>query len=124
MNKLRGLKVLVIDNDKRVRKLLREKLEAKMMFVFESDNANEAFNLIQGGHYDFVLCDIRVPDSSGLNFLKLMKSYTGVAPKLIMMSAISGYDSGQVKNMGAVGIYVKPKKIEELFSLMLSSLEA
>src|SRR4030065_2640884 len=67
-------KVLIIDDEEGVRKTLSLNLGMEGYEVESVEGADTALNLIDSGkNYDFIISDIRMPGTDGLQFLKEIK---------------------------------------------------
>ena len=63
------MKVLIIDDEKSIRRALREILEFEECNVEEAENGKEGLELIQKNEYDLIFCDIKMPVIDGLDVL-------------------------------------------------------
>ena len=61
--------ILVIDDDERLRTLLRRFLEESGFRVTDAGNASEARQIIAGIEFDLLVVDIMMPGETGLEFL-------------------------------------------------------
>jgi CheY-like chemotaxis protein len=108
-------KVLVVDDDAGVLKLL-EKTLAKMGYPAVCASTGEsALALLKKERVGFVLLDIRLPGKSGMEILKEMKRAYPRIP-VIMLTAL-GYDDKAVKeavSLGAAGYVSKTSPLQEL----------
>lgn len=62
--------LLLIDDEKSIRKTLKEILEYEGYTVDEASDGAEGFRMIQEGDYDIVLCDIKMPKMDGMEVLE------------------------------------------------------
>jgi len=68
-------KVLVVDDDKSTRKLLREMLKGNPEFKVErAKNGKEALKKIESSAPDIVLCDLHMSGMDGMEFCRFLKS--------------------------------------------------
>lgn len=83
------VKCLIIDDEPPARDVLRRYVEQLPMLQFcgECGNAIEALTLLQHHSIDLLFLDIRMPQISGIDFLKTLKH----APKVIFTTAYSEY---------------------------------
>jgi excisionase family DNA binding protein len=80
-----GPVVLVVDDDARVRSLVRANLEAAGYAVREADRAEEALAAIDQERLDLVLLDVVMPGTDGWQVLQRMQERHGSIP-VIMFS--------------------------------------
>ncbi len=77
--------VLLVEDDKNLRYLIRRKLEEKGYIVDEACAGEEAIRKLREKCYDVVLLDIKLPDMDGL---EIVKKFSTSEPKFII---ITGY---------------------------------
>ena len=65
--------ILVVDDEKSIRRTLREILEYESYKVEEAEDGPTALEKIQSGSYDVVLLDIKMPKMDGLEVLERAK---------------------------------------------------
>ena len=63
-------RLLVIDDEESLRHMLSVLLKRQGYRVDTAADGSEGLTLAQKGHYDFVLCDIKMPVMVGIDFLK------------------------------------------------------
>ncbi|HLR66353.1 response regulator transcription factor [Virgibacillus alimentarius] len=100
-------KVLVVDDEERIRRLVRMYLERDDYIIEEAENGQEALNLALNNHYDVILLDIMMPEIDGIEVCQeLRKEKT---TPVIMLTA-KGEESNRVQGfeVGADDYIVKP----------------
>ena len=108
------LEVLVIDDERSFGEMLRTLLSKEGYSVTYLNSASSALDHIAGGHFDAVLCDIRMPAMSGTDFLKQLAARE-LNPSVIMMSAYGCLDTAiECMKLGAEDYISKPFKPDEL----------
>jgi len=109
-------RILVIDDDEGVRKVLAVTLADKGYNVDTAKDATEAIGKSRTNFYNLALVDIRLPDMEGTKLLTAMKETT---PKMVHI-ILTGYPSLQnaieAVNKGADGYIVKPVNMENLLT--------
>ena len=65
--------ILVVDDDDRIRELVREYLEDKKFIVTTAKNADDAKKKIEIIKFDILILDIMMPGESGLSLTKELK---------------------------------------------------
>jgi two-component system KDP operon response regulator KdpE len=108
-------KVLVIDDEPPIRKLLRMGLASQGYEVLEATNARMALDLI-AEKPDVAILDLGLPDMDGLELLKLMRSKDEALPIVVLSSR--GDEAGKVAalDLGADDYVTKPFGMNELFA--------
>ena len=84
-------KILVVDDDERIRRIIKVILENEGYIVDIAATGKEATGQVEKTSYDVALLDIRLPDLEGVELLKLLKD---AAPRTRMIM-VTGYPSKQ-----------------------------
>lgn len=106
--------VLVVDDEPAMRHMLQLVLERAGFQYGEAANGAAALDLLQGQSWDAVLCDIRMPEMDGLDFLHQALA-RGLAVPVIMMSAFGTIDTAvECLKLGAFDYISKPFKPDEV----------
>jgi PAS domain S-box-containing protein len=90
---LRGLTVLLVDDEPDVREALRLILEQNGMLVMTAVSAAEAFDLVERLRPDIVLSDIAMPGEDGLSLIRRIRLLPPGSGGLVPAAAISAYAS-------------------------------
>ena len=107
--------LLVIDDEANMRHMLSTVLKKANYVVDTAADGSEGLEMIQGGHYDFVLCDIKMPKMDGMEFLKSSRGKIGMST-VIMMSAYGSIDTAiEAMKLGAYDYISKPFKTDEVY---------
>lgn len=82
-------KVLLIDDDAFIRKIYKERLSADGFLVEEAESGKSGLQKIEDGEYDLVLLDMVMPDMTGVDVLKKIRSNEKLAGlHVIVLSAL------------------------------------
>jgi CheY-like chemotaxis protein len=99
--------VAIVDDDVRIRTLLRLELEDLGALVVCFSSAEEALNGISNESIDLVLMDVGLPEMDGITCLRLLRQQ-GLATKVLLMSGHwDPVDEEEVRAAGADGYVVK-----------------
>lgn len=79
-------RILVVDDDKNTRLLLKAVLEAENYSVFTAVNGEDAFDVMGKEHIDLVVLDIMMPKMDGYEFTKSLREVENNLP-ILMVSA-------------------------------------
>lgn len=103
------IKVLLADDDDSIAKLYTIYLQTKNYIVERAHNGIEALELVDSFQPDIILLDIMMPQKSGLEVLKELKSnQTTKNIPVVMFTAISqDHEKKQAHELGAKGYVVK-----------------
>src|SRR2546423_147013 len=110
--------VLVVDDEDGIRQALNRLLTPQGYRVTQAPDAGAALAAIEGVHPSAMLCDIRMPNMSGVELLpKALAADTDLA--VIMLTAIDEPRTAiECLKLGAYDYLIKPVDLEELeFSL-------
>ena len=116
MNSADQLKrLLVIDDEANMRHMLSTVLKKSDYHVDTAADGSEGLEKIQSEHYDFILCDIKMPKMNGMDFLKSAGDKIGNST-VIMMSAYGSIDTAiEAMKLGAYDYISKPFKTDEVY---------
>jgi len=106
--------ILVIDDEENLRHMLTAMLRKQGFAVDVAASGREALQRLAAQVYDFILCDIRMPEMDGHAFLQQAVA-RGVTAPIIMMTAYGGVDTAVAcMQEGAYDFISKPFKQDEI----------
>jgi two-component system KDP operon response regulator KdpE len=108
-------KVLVIDDEPQIRRLLRLTLEADKYTVREADDGRMGLIEAAGFRPDLIVLDLSLPDMPGQDVLKLLREWTEV-PVLILSVSTGQYEKVTALDSGADDYITKPFDSSELLA--------
>jgi len=111
-------RILVIDDDENVRKVLEMTLEANGYTVDTAVDGKEAIEKSNRNFYNLALVDIRLPDMEGTALLTAMRETTPKMVKIVVTGYPSLDNAIEAVNKNADGYVVKPFKTEQLLSMI------
>lgn len=116
------IKVLLVDDDLRLRQMLAEYLIRHGIEVDGASTAAAARRAFQRGHYDLVLLDLMLPDEDGISLCRHLREARGGVP-VIMLSA-KGDDVDRIIGLevGADDYLAKPCNLRELVARIFTVL--
>ncbi len=114
-------KVLVIDDEPPIRKLLRMGLTAQGYQTIEAPNGKTALELLKQKP-DLVILDLGLPDIQGHELLRMIRARSETVPIVVLSSR--GDEAGKVQALdyGADDYVTKPFGMEELLARMRTAL--
>jgi len=110
-------RVLVIDDEPQIRKLLRISLEKKDFFVHETATGFEGLQAIQSVRPDIILLDLNLPDMEGSKVLAELRTWSSIPVIIISVRSLEG-DIVSLLDGGADDYLIKPFNVEELVARM------
>jgi two-component system KDP operon response regulator KdpE len=117
----RPLKVLIVDDEPPIRKLLRMGLGSQGYEMLDAPNGKTALALLDSKP-DLVILDLGLPDIGGLDLLAMIRARDDTVPVIVLSSR--GDEPGKVKalDLGADDYLTKPFGMEELLARMRTAL--
>jgi len=114
-------KVLVIDDEPPIRKLLRMGLSAQGYEVLEAPNGKTSLELL-AEKPDLIILDLGLPDMQGLELLGMIRARNESVPIVVLSSR--GDEAGKVRalDLGADDYVTKPFGMDELLARMRAAL--
>jgi CheY-like chemotaxis protein len=110
--------VAIVDDDVRIRTLLRLELEDLGALVICFGSAEEAIDGIRNNSVDLVLLDVGLPEMDGITCLRQLRQQ-GLASKVVLMSGHwDPEDEQEIKAAGADGYVIKTELPALLAELM------
>lgn len=108
------MKILVIEDEKDLREVIRQSLEKEGYLVETAQNYNMALDKVIGYEYDCILLDIMLPDGSGLEILRELQSLGKTEGTIIISAKDSLEDKVEGLDLGADDYLTKPFHMAEL----------
>ena len=106
--------VLVVDDDKAHRTMLKTLLSGWGYAISEADDGSTAIEMARENPFDLVLMDIRMIKVSGLEALGEIKNYNPAIPIIIMTAYSSVETAVEALKKGAYDYLTKPLDFDEL----------
>ncbi|MGC8603093.1 MAG: sigma-54-dependent transcriptional regulator [Desulfomonilaceae bacterium] len=115
MNRAR---ILVIDDEKNIRHLLKNELSAEGFAVFTAKSGEEGLKLLTEKNFEIVFLDIKLPKMSGMDVLRGLKLKTS-RTEVIMITGHGDIGTAvESMKLGARDYITKPFKLSELVALI------
>ncbi len=107
-------KVLVIDDERSIRRSLREILEYEKFEVMEAEDAKQALSLLESNKFELILCDVKMPGMDGMELLDQLMNQSVDIP-VIMISGHGSIDNAvEAIKKGAYDFIEKPLDLNRL----------
>jgi two-component system KDP operon response regulator KdpE len=110
-----GAKILVVDDEKSIRRFMDASLSAKGYCVLVAKSGREGAKAAAEEHPDVVLLDLNLPDKDGLAVLKEIRAFSAV-PVIILTVKSADAEKEQLLDAGADDYLVKPFSLTELLA--------
>ena len=109
-------KILIVDDDENIRKVLMAILEDKGYDVEAVGTAREAIKKTDKKFYNLALIDIRLPDMEGIDLLTKIRDTTPRIRKIIITGYPTLQNAVDAVNRGADAYITKPFDVERVLS--------
>ena len=106
--------ILVIDDDKNIRYVMKEILETAQYTVFVAENGEKAFDVLVKEHIDLAIVDIMMPCMDGYEFTKEIRAFDNDMPILMVSAKQLPEDRKKGFVVGIDDFMTKPIDPEEL----------
>ena len=115
--------ILIIDDEKAIRKTLSEILSFEGYKIEEASDGEEGLNKFRQKTYDAVLCDIKMPKIDGLDFLQKAVEVNPDVP-IIMISGHGNIETAvEAVKKGAYDFIQKPPDLNRLLITIRNAME-
>ena len=106
--------ILVVEDDKNLRKLITTYLQRNKYNTYEATNGEEALNVLDQSYIDLIVSDIMMPKMDGYELIKSLREAKYDVPILIITAKSEIEDKKEGFLLGADDYMVKPLDIEEM----------
>ena len=106
--------ILVVDDDNRIRDLVKEYLEENEFLVTTAKNSQDAKEKLEIIKFDILILDIMMPGQSGLSLTKEIKKNNSSTPIILLTAKDDAEDRIQGLEFGADDYLGKPFEPKEL----------
>ena len=113
--------VLVVDDDPRIRELLRSSLEAERFVVFEAHSSEELYKQLEEQSIDLITMDILLDRENGLDLVRDIRKNSEI-PIILVTGRVDLIDTVLGLELGADDYITKPFLIRELVARVRSVL--
>ena len=116
-----AMKILVIDDEPPIRKLLRMGLSTQGYEILDASNGKIALEMLKENP-DLVILDLGLPDIQGHELLRMIRGRNDAVPIIVLSSR--GDEAGKVQalDLGADDYITKPFGMDELLARMRAAL--
>jgi two-component system NtrC family response regulator len=115
--------ILIIDDEEQLRKLLTRIISLEGFTVAEAGTLKAATELLKHQQVDVVLCDVRLPDGNGVEFVKTTRQLFP-SIELILLTAYGNIPNGvQAMKNGAFDYIVKGNDNDRIIPLLYQAID-
>lgn len=117
-------RILIVDDDPHFLRVLSRVLSGENFQVTTSAGACEALEILRSEKFDLIICDLRMPECDGLNFLQGVRKEGNDIPVIILTVYGEVETYLEAMNAGATEYLNKPINSEELLKVVRSCLKS
>ncbi|MEK6672003.1 MAG: sigma-54 dependent transcriptional regulator [Nitrospirota bacterium] len=108
------IKVLVVDDEEPLRRLLKKELARKGFLVDAASDGDAALKMLGEDVYDVVLVDIVMPGMDGISLIKKIKEDPDPPTVIVLTGKATVETAVEAMKNGAFDYFTKPYKLDEL----------
>ncbi|MFN4149845.1 MAG: response regulator [Candidatus Sericytochromatia bacterium] len=118
-----NIKILSVDDDPVILKILNEFLSKKNCIVTTTTSPSEALKLLKDNKYNFLISDINMPEFNGFELIDaVIENNIEITPIFITGHGSSEYHDTSI-NKGALKYLEKPIDLNELYKILTSGIQ-
>lgn len=110
------MKVLAVDDDWAITRLIRRNLEKEDISVVEVSTGLDCMRVLRDEGADLVLLDLRLPDFNGWGILSLLRNTDSLKDIPVIIVSVEPPDPDRVRQLHPDDYLQKPFDIRELLS--------
>jgi two-component system, NtrC family, response regulator len=116
-------KVLIIDDEEKLRNLLARLLKLEGYVIAEAGNLKAAYKALETEELDVILCDVKLPDGNGVDFITAIKKKYPLI-EIILLTAYGNIPDGiQAMKNGAFDYITKGDDNNRVIPLLSKAME-
>ena len=110
-----GVRILVVDDEKQIRRMLRAALEGYGYDIAEAASGHEGLSQTSIFHPDVIILDLGLPDIDGIEVIERLREWTQVP---VIVLSVREHEDDKIKalDVGADDYVTKPFSMGELLA--------
>jgi two-component system, OmpR family, response regulator QseB len=112
------MKLLFVEDDAMNRRVVKDMLDVAGVLMDEADGAQEGLRMIDGGDYDLILMDLRMPGMDGMEAIAALRQRAdekGRLPVIVLTADAAAGLRERCMAAGADEVLFKPVSMQSLF---------
>lgn len=119
----KSARILIIDDDENIRKVLQTILEDEGYAVETADTAKKGIERSENAFFNLALIDVRLPDMEGIELLTKLRDTKPKIRKIIVTGYPTLQNAVAAVNKGADGYIMKPFDVEKILATIKDQLK-
>lgn len=117
------IKILIIDDEEKIRTLLSKIISLEGFEVLQAGDCKSALKKLEQNDFDIILCDVKLPDGNGVEFVKKIKDKYPIS-EIILLTAYGNIPDGvqAIKN-GAFDYITKGDDNNKIIPLLYRAMD-
>ena len=115
--------ILIIDDEEKLRGLLARIVKSEGFEVLEAGDLKSGFKKLENNEIDVILCDVKLPDGNGVDFLEKIKTSFPLVEVILLTAYGKIADGVQAMKNGAFDYIVKGDDHDKIIPLLHKALE-
>jgi DNA-binding NtrC family response regulator len=115
--------ILIIDDEEKLRGLLARIVKSEGFEVVEASDLKSGFKKLEHNEIDVILCDVKLPDGNGVDFLQKIKASYPLTEVLLLTAYGNIADGVQSMKNGAFDYIVKGDDNDKIIPLLYKAFE-
>ena len=117
----RGVTVVVIEDDKQIRRFVRTTLESQNMTVFEAETGQQGLREAAFRKPELIVIDLGLPDTDGIDVIRELRTWTD-QPVIVLSARTNEEAKVGALDAGADDYLTKPFSVSELLARIRAQL--
>lgn len=113
-----GKKVLIVDDEEMVRNYVRRALASRGWEITEAANGAAALEVVVGGCFDALICDLKMPDMRGEEVIAKARVLCPGLKIIAITGSVSNIKTPLAPGVEVEGFLIKPFGIDEIRELL------
>jgi two-component system, NtrC family, response regulator len=116
-------RILIIDDEEQLRSLLKRIVALEGFSVTEAGDLKTSSTLLEKDHIDVILCDVKLPDGSGVDFVREIKPKFPLIEIILLTAYGNVHDGVQAMKNGAFDYIMKGDDNDKVIPLLYKAME-
>ena len=120
---LKGKQILLVEDNKINRLIVRKMLELSGCIVEEAENGNIAINKVINQKFDLILMDIQMPEMDGIEATKIIRTGLNLSTPILALTANSfQHDIDKYFDIGMNDFIIKPFEEDQFYAKIIKNI--